>query len=253
MHQVVTAQLAARRAGTQSTRPGPRWPAAAPSRGGRRAPAGPARARTGRRSGAAVASPSGPKPRSYAQRTPKKMVRLALLLGAVRPRRRRQGRRARRVGLRRAQDEGRRRRARRARDRRQGAARARRGRTRRVWQSFRNLGDVHCLFARELNAYDVLVATASCSPARRCRAQEPSTRRRRTRRVVARHAARGRGRRTEAQTTMKDPRDVIIEPVVSREVVRAARAQRLHVPRPPRRVEAGDPRRRRGDLQRARR
>ena len=28
-----------------------------------------------------------------------------------------------------------------------------------VWKSFRNLGDtVHCLYARELNAYDVLVA-----------------------------------------------------------------------------------------------
>jgi large subunit ribosomal protein L4 len=28
-----------------------------------------------------------------------------------------------------------------------------------VWKSFRNLGDVvHCLFARELNAYDVLVS-----------------------------------------------------------------------------------------------
>jgi large subunit ribosomal protein L4 len=27
-----------------------------------------------------------------------------------------------------------------------------------VWRSFRNLADVHCLFARELNAYDVLVA-----------------------------------------------------------------------------------------------
>jgi ribosomal protein L4 len=27
-----------------------------------------------------------------------------------------------------------------------------------VWKSFRNLGDIHCLFARELNAYDVLVA-----------------------------------------------------------------------------------------------
>jgi large subunit ribosomal protein L4 len=27
-----------------------------------------------------------------------------------------------------------------------------------VWKSFRNLDDVHCMFARELNAYDVLVA-----------------------------------------------------------------------------------------------
>jgi large subunit ribosomal protein L4 len=27
-----------------------------------------------------------------------------------------------------------------------------------VWKSCRNLGDVHCLYARELNAYDVLVS-----------------------------------------------------------------------------------------------
>jgi large subunit ribosomal protein L4 len=27
-----------------------------------------------------------------------------------------------------------------------------------AWRSFRNLGDVHCVYARELNAYDVLVA-----------------------------------------------------------------------------------------------
>jgi large subunit ribosomal protein L4 len=27
-----------------------------------------------------------------------------------------------------------------------------------VWKSFRNLKDVHCQFARELNAYDVLVS-----------------------------------------------------------------------------------------------
>ena len=53
MHQVVTAQLATRRAGTQSTK------TRAEVRGG----------------GVAL----GPKPRSYAQRTPKKMIRLALL------------------------------------------------------------------------------------------------------------------------------------------------------------------------------
>ena len=56
MHQVVTAQLAAKRAGTHSTKTAPRFAAAAPSRGARRAPAAPARARSARRSGAAVAS-----------------------------------------------------------------------------------------------------------------------------------------------------------------------------------------------------
>ncbi len=78
MHQVVTAQLAARRAGTQSTK------TRAEVRGGGAKPwkqKGTGRARQG-----SIRSPQwrgggvalGPKPRSYAQRTPKKMVRLAL-------------------------------------------------------------------------------------------------------------------------------------------------------------------------------
>ena len=78
MHQVVTAQLAARRSGTQSPRPVPRSVAAVPSPGSRRAPAVPApgsiRAPQWRGGGVAL----GPKPRSYEQRTPKKMKRLAL-------------------------------------------------------------------------------------------------------------------------------------------------------------------------------
>ena len=78
MHQVVTAQLAARRAGTQSTK------TRAEVRGGGAKPwkqKGTGRARQG-----SIRSPQwrgggvalGPKPRSYAQRTPKKMVKLAL-------------------------------------------------------------------------------------------------------------------------------------------------------------------------------
>jgi large subunit ribosomal protein L4 len=78
MHQVVTAQLANRRAGTQSTK------TRAEVRGGGAKPwkqKGTGRARPGStRSpqwvGGGVAL--GPKPRSYAQKTPKKMVRLAL-------------------------------------------------------------------------------------------------------------------------------------------------------------------------------
>ncbi len=77
MHQVVTAQLAARRAGTQSTK------TRAEVRGGGAKPwkqKGTGRARQG-----SIRSPQwrgggvalGPKPRSYAQRTPKKMIRLA--------------------------------------------------------------------------------------------------------------------------------------------------------------------------------
>jgi len=78
MHQVVTAQLAARRAGTQSTK------TRAEVSGGGAKPwkqKGTGRARAGStRSpiwiGGGVAL--GPKPRSYAQKTPKKMIRLAL-------------------------------------------------------------------------------------------------------------------------------------------------------------------------------
>jgi large subunit ribosomal protein L4 len=78
LHQVVTAQLAAARSGTQSTK------TRAEVRGGGAKPfrqKGTGRARQGStRSpqwiGGGVAL--GPKPRSYAQRTPKKMVQLAL-------------------------------------------------------------------------------------------------------------------------------------------------------------------------------
>lgn len=78
MHQVVTAQLAARRAGTHSTK------TRSEVRGGGAKPyrqKGTGRARQGTTrapqfAGGGVAF--GPKPRSYAQRTPRKMVRLAL-------------------------------------------------------------------------------------------------------------------------------------------------------------------------------
>lgn len=78
MAQVVTAQLAARRAGTQSTktRSEARGGGAKPWRqkGTGRARAGSSRSPIWRGGGVAL----GPKPRSYAQKTPKKMVRLAL-------------------------------------------------------------------------------------------------------------------------------------------------------------------------------
>jgi large subunit ribosomal protein L4 len=78
MHQVVSAQLAAARAGTQSTL------TRAEVRGGGKKPwrqKGTGRARQGSTraphwAGGGVAL--GPKPRSYAQKTPKKMVALAL-------------------------------------------------------------------------------------------------------------------------------------------------------------------------------
>ena len=78
MHQVVTAQLAAARAGTQSTK------TRAEVAGGGRKPfkqKGTGRARQGSEraphyTGGGVAL--GPKPRSYRQRTPRKMIQLAL-------------------------------------------------------------------------------------------------------------------------------------------------------------------------------
>jgi large subunit ribosomal protein L4 len=78
MHQVVTAQLAARRSGTQSTktRAEVAGGGAKPwkQKGTGRARAGSIRAPQWRGGGVAL----GPKPRSYDQRTPKKMKRLAL-------------------------------------------------------------------------------------------------------------------------------------------------------------------------------
>ena len=159
LHQVVTAQLAARRAGTQSTK------TRAEVRGGGAKPwkqKGTGRGRQGsirapHFTGGGVAL--GPKPRSYEQKTPKKMVRLALRSALS--------------------------------DRAAGgnvlvvdawtfdkpstkdavkaldALGINEGRTLLVlgeddevaWKSFRNLGEsVHPILARELNAYDVLVA-----------------------------------------------------------------------------------------------
>jgi large subunit ribosomal protein L4 len=78
MHQVVTAQLAARRSGTQSTltRSEVRGGGAKPwkQKGTGRARQGSIRSPQWRGGGVAL----GPKPRDYSQRTPKKMIRLAL-------------------------------------------------------------------------------------------------------------------------------------------------------------------------------
>jgi len=158
MHQVVTAQLAARRAGSQhtKTRAEVAGGGAKPWRqkGTGRARQGSIRAPHWRGGGVTFAH----KGRSYAQRTPKKMVRTALLsalsdraaddkvividswdidapktkdaLAAIET----LDLAGSKVLLVLGEDDE------------------------AVWKSFRNLGDVHCLFARELNAYDVLVA-----------------------------------------------------------------------------------------------
>jgi large subunit ribosomal protein L4 len=159
MHQVVTAQLAARRAGTQSTK------TRAEVRGGGAKPwkqKGTGRGRQGSTrapqwTGGGVAL--GPKPRSYVQKTPKKMVRLALLSalsdrassGDVvvvdqwsfdTPSTKQAVAALRELGC------------------AEGKTLIVLGEDDEVaWKSFRNLGSqVHLLLARELNAYDVLVA-----------------------------------------------------------------------------------------------
>jgi large subunit ribosomal protein L4 len=159
MHQVVTAQLAARRAGTQSTktRAEVRGGGAKPWRqkGTGRARQGSIRAPHWRGGGVTHA----PKPRSYKQRTPKKMIRLAL--ASALSDRRADGKVIvldgwgldtpstkgavdvlSKLGV-------------------EGRVLVVLGRDEAdvpVWKSLRNLQNVHALSAGELNAYDVLVS-----------------------------------------------------------------------------------------------
>ncbi|MXW99494.1 MAG: 50S ribosomal protein L4 [Acidimicrobiaceae bacterium] len=155
MHQVVTAQLAARRAGTHSTK------GRAEVAGGGSKPwrqKGTGRARHG-----SIRSPQwrgggaahGPKPRDYRQRTPKKMKRLALA-SALSDR----ARSGSVIVVDRWRFDG-------PRTRDAVAALDAIGATGKVLvvlgdddsdaqKSFRNLPPVHCLHYRELNTYDVL-------------------------------------------------------------------------------------------------
>jgi large subunit ribosomal protein L4 len=163
MHQVVTAQLAAARSGTHSTK------TRAEVSGGGAKPwrqKGTGRARQGStRSphwrGGGVAH--GPRPRDYRQRTPKKMVRLALCSalsdraaegkvmvvadwGIDEPRTKRAKEVLDALGLR-------------AKGEREDRVLLVLGRTEEAtWKSFRNLGRrVQIVLPEELNAYDVLV------------------------------------------------------------------------------------------------
>jgi large subunit ribosomal protein L4 len=156
MHQVVTAQLAAKRSGTQSTK------TRAEVRGGGAKPwkqKGTGRARAGSsRSphwvGGGVSH--APKPRDYAQRTPKKMIRLALK-SALSDRAASERVVVLDWGLEAPSTKG------------AIAALAANGLDGRVlavlrpedhavWKSLRNLDNVHICSLGELNAYDVLVS-----------------------------------------------------------------------------------------------
>jgi large subunit ribosomal protein L4 len=163
MHQVVTAQLAHRRAGTHSTktRAEVAGGGAKPWRqkGTGRARQGSIRAPQWRGGGIA----HGPKPRDYSQRTPKKMVRLALRSalsdraaesrikvvddwGIDEPRTKRGVEVLESLGLRPAGERSPR--VLLVLDRSEHA----------VWKSFRNLGRrIQIVLPEELNAYDVLV------------------------------------------------------------------------------------------------
>ena len=157
MHQVVTAQLAARRRGTQNTKTrsevkgggGKPWR----QKGTGRARHGSTRNPQWRGGGVAL----GPKPRSYRQRTPKKMVSLALRSAlsdraldekvVVVDRWRFESPRTKdaMAALDALKVEGR------------VLLVAERDETD-VWKSFRNLPQVHLISPGELNAYDVLVS-----------------------------------------------------------------------------------------------
>jgi large subunit ribosomal protein L4 len=157
MHQVVTAQLAARRAGTQSTKTraevrgggGKPWR----QKGTGRSRQGSIRAPQWRGGGVAL----GPKPRSYAQRTPRKMIRLALASalsdrmadgkvkvlddwGIEEPSTKRAVEVLRSIGV----------------DGRVLVVLTRDDEA--TWKSLRNVPEVHVLSTQELNTYDVLVS-----------------------------------------------------------------------------------------------
>ena len=157
MHQVVVAQLAAKRSGTQSTktRSEVAGGGAKPfkQKGTGRARAGSIRSPLWRGGGVAL----GPKPRSYAQRTPKKMKRLALRSalsdraaeGKIivvqdwdfgTPRTKDGAEAMRSLGV-----EGR-------------ALVVVRNGDEVAWKTFRNLPGVHVITPGELNTYDVLVS-----------------------------------------------------------------------------------------------
>ena len=225
MHQVVTAQLAARRAGSQSTL------TRAEVRGGG---AKPWRQKgTGRSRQGSIRSPQwrgggvthAPKPRSYAQRTPKKMIRAwrsprpcptvsadgkVVVLdgwGIDAPSTKAAVEVLGKLGV----------------DGRVLVVLTRDEPDVPVWKSLRNLGHVHVLTSGELNAYDVLVSDwivftrdVAAAPRRHRRGE------RRSEGPPRRHRRSGR----------------------EREVLRPDGGGGLHVHRAPRRLQARDPRRR---------
>ena len=124
----------------------------------RRAPAGPARAPSARRTGRAVAWPSAPSPAATRQRTPKKMIRLALR--SALSDRAADGKVVvvDRLGPRRAEHQGRRRRPRGPRRSRAGCSSSSAATTRPCGRASATSPTSTSCDVGELNAYDVLVS-----------------------------------------------------------------------------------------------
>ena len=222
MHQVVTAQLAARRAGTQSTKTraevARRRRQAVEAEGHRPRPPGldPLAAVARRR--------RGPRPQAPQLRAadPQEDDPPRAALGPVRPGRRRQGRRGRRLGLRRpaAPSDGRRRRWPRSASRAGSLRRARRPRTHATpGRASATSATVHILEARRaqrlrrarVSDWVVFTERHRC-PTAPASAREPSELRSRqaeqpSREPIAKPAE---DADDDAMTSVKDPRDVIL-------------------------------------------
>ena len=250
MHQVVTAQLAARRAGTQSTK------TRAEVSGGGKKPfkqKGTGNARQGSTraphfSGGGVAL--GPKPRSYDQRTPKKMINLAMrsalsdraaegkvvvidAWGFDAPKTKSAKAALASLGI-------------------EGKALVVIDRDDvNTIKSFLNLREVQLIERAELNAYDILCneyvvftkATLPTGASRQRRATAPA---------AAETATETETPPRPGATSHERPPRHHPRPRRVREELRPHRAGRLHLQGPPQRQQARDPRRRRGDLGRAR-
>ena len=213
------------------------------SRGARRAPAAPVRVRSARRSGAAAVWRTARSRATTRSAHPRRWCSLALRSRALRPR----ASEAKVVvvddwAIDGAEDEGRGRSC----SRRSACARkgeratpsARRSsclfRTdETVWKSLRNLGErVQIVLPEELNTYDVLAERLDRVLAgRRSRPPSPGSPTARPRPTSRRRGG----------SDVKDPRDIIIRPVVSEKSYAALRRERLHVRRRARRQQDRDP------------
>ena len=119
-----------------------------------------------------------------------------------------------------------------------------------AWLSLRNVASVHLLSDDQLNAYDVLVAddvvfSAAALEAYVAGPAKGKSVQGRGDRVRSRG-----GRQVSDALKIRDHRDILLAPVVSREELRAARREQVHVPRRAGREQDRDQDRRREGLRR---